>query len=216
MRFNVVYSVGCKRHELDVWNAGFETTGFTIETAVYHLLATPSLLHRLKQELAEAFSNERDMPHLAILENLPYLKAVVQESLRLSVGVMARLPRINRKGAMVYGEWVIPKDTLVSMSQKDILLNAGIFQNPNRFDPERWMEGEESVRLSKHLVTFSKGARRCLGMNLAHAELYYAIAMMVRRFDLALFETKRQDVDAQLDFFVPKPDSRNGVRVLVH
>jgi cytochrome P450 len=145
-------------------SAGFETTGFTIETAVYHLLTTPSLWFRLKQELVEAWPDEQDMPYLATLEKLPYLKAVVQESLRLSIGVMARLPRINRSGSMTCGEWVIPKDTHVSMSQKDILLNADIFPNPDTFDPERWMEGEESVRLSKHLVSFSKGARRCLGM----------------------------------------------------
>jgi cytochrome P450 len=145
-------------------SAGFETTGFTIETVIYHLLATPPLWQRLKQELVESWRDERDTPNLATLEKLPYLKAVVQESLRLSIGVMARLPRINRSGAMNYGEWVIPKDTRVSMSQKDIHLNADIFPNPYEFDPERWMEGEKSVRLSKHLVSFSRGARRCLGM----------------------------------------------------
>jgi cytochrome P450 len=145
-------------------SAGFETTGFTIETAVYHLLAMPTLWHRLKQELAKGWHDDSDTPKLATLEKLPYLRAVVQESLRLSIGVMARLPRINQRGSMRYGDWIIPKGTRVSMSQKDIHFNSEIFPDPGKFNPERWMEGEKSARLSKYLVSFSRGARRCLGM----------------------------------------------------
>ena len=79
------------------------------------------------------------------------------------------------------------------------------------------MQGEESQRLHKeHFAAFSRGARRCIGMHLAYAELYLALARIFRRFDMQLYETSRRDVDAVLDFFVPKPvEGGNGVRVLV-
>jgi cytochrome P450 len=144
--------------------AGFETTGFTIEQAVYHVTTNPDILAKLKQELstmtfADGIASWPD------LEKLPYLSAVIHESLRMSLGVSSRLPRTNTKQDMVYREWVIPKGQFVSMTQKDILYNAEIFPNPTQFDPERWLRGATSKELlNKYLVTFSKGARRCIGI----------------------------------------------------
>ena len=50
------------------------------------------------------------------------------------------------------------------MTQRSIHFNADIFPDPEKFDPGRWMEGEVSLKLSKYLVSFSRGARRWLGM----------------------------------------------------
>lgn len=148
--------------------AGFETTAFTIETAMYHVLSNPDIKARLKDELAPVVSksnNVQDVPRWTTLERLPYLTAIIYESLRLSIGVSSRLPRCNTKSDLRYKEWVIPKGQFVGMTQRDILYNADIFPEPRRFDPERWLKGEESKELfNKYLVTFSKGARRCVGM----------------------------------------------------
>ena len=200
---------------LMLFTAGFETTAYTFETAVYHILANPPLYSRLRNELTSACPDPQNIQAWIELEKLPYLTAVIIESLRMSTGVMSRLPRKNMKTDMVYNDWLIPKGTLVGMSQRLIHFNATIYPSPEKFDPERWMKGEESKQLQKYLVSFSRGARRCLGMHLAYAELYIALATIFRRFQLQLYETDRRDVDGVLDFFIPKPDGGNGVRVLV-
>ena len=95
--------------------------------------------------------------------------------------------------------------------------NPTIFPEPKEFRPERWLKGDSTKeRLDKYLVNFSKGTRACLGINLAHAEIYLTLAAVFRRFDLELFETTREDVDTAHDFFNPSArlDSK-GVRVLV-
>ena len=199
--------------------AGFETTAFTIETAMFHVLSNPEILTKLKQELAPALalSKSNGLPSWTELEKLPYLSAVIQESLRMSLGVSSRLPRKNTKSEMVYKYWVIPKGQLVGMTQRDVLYNAEIYPDPMRFLPERWLKGEESKELlNKYLVTFSKGARRCIGMHLAYAELYLTLAAMFGQFEMELFETTRRDVEPVVDYFIPKavPDSK-GVRLLV-
>lgn len=51
--------------------------------------------------------------------------------------------------------------------------------------------------------------------SLAQAEMHLALATIFRRFDTELFETSRKDVDPKKDFFVPVPESPNGVRVMV-
>ena len=144
--------------------AGIETTAYTLITAHYHLLANPKMATRLRAELREAWPNESRIPTWTALEKLPYLKAVLQESLRLSIGVSARLSRINHKSAMQYGDWIIPPHTAVSMSQRDIHYNPKIFPEPMKFAPDRWLQGEESRKLEKYLVSFSRGARGCIGI----------------------------------------------------
>ena len=75
------------------------------------------------------------MPRWTELEKLPYLTAIITESLRMSMGAMARLPRKNTKEDMVYQNWVIPRGTLVGMSTRFIHFNKDIFPDPAQFDP---------------------------------------------------------------------------------
>ena len=94
--------------------------------------------------------------------------------------------------------------------------------------PERWLgddgageggssEGGPTRRPDRHWAPFSKGTRACLGMNLAVAEIYLALASVFRRFEMELWETRRErDVDVLHDFVNPSPGLNSvGVRVLV-
>ena len=91
-----------------------------------------------------------------------------------------------------------------------------IFPDPRTWKPERWLEADNFVRLDKYLVPFSKGTRACLGMNLASAEIYLAIASVFRQFDLDLYHTTRDDIETVHDFFNPAPRvGVKGLRVLI-
>lgn len=89
-----------------------------------------------------------------------------------------------------------------------------IFPKPWKFIPDRWLEQEGTER-RKYQMACNKGGRNCIGINLAHAELFLAVAA-VTRYDLDLFETDCSDVEFQHDYQVayPKLDSK-GVRALV-
>lgn len=63
--------------------AGFETTGAVLTHTTYHILANPDVHHRLSAELAEAIPSADHIPGFQQLEQLPYLRAVVKEGLRL-------------------------------------------------------------------------------------------------------------------------------------
>lgn len=89
------------------------------------------------------------------------------------------------------------------------------YPDPLRFDPERWL-GPGSKGRRKCMTSFDKDARRCLGVNLAHLELYLAIAA-VAKYDRKLFETDDSDVEFRHEYmtFQPKLGSK-GVRATVH
>ena len=151
--------------------AGMVTTAYTLAIATYNLLANPQKLNRLRDELCFAMPDPKDPQSLVQLEGLPYLTAVIHESLRLSYGVAHRLARVSPDTALKYGDWVIPPGVPVSMTSVMMHNNTVIFPEPEKFRPERWLPKEtDGQRLLKYLVPFAKGSRSCLGMNLAYAE----------------------------------------------
>ena len=142
--------------------AGFETAGFSLTVATYHVLANPHIRFKLRHEITTVWPKDDAIPSWATLEKLPYLHAVIQEGLRMSVGVTGRLSRVNNQANMQYQDWEIPKGTPIGMSQPLTLFNPEIFPEPWTFDPERWMKGDESRELERYNVTFSGGARGCI------------------------------------------------------
>ncbi len=174
------------------------------------------------------------MPPLKVLEQLPFLSAVINEGYRMASGISGRLQRVSPWAPLAFNDWIIPPGVPVSMNMLLLHYKPDTFPEPNAFRPDRWLnkkkisskdsnEGDTNEkqsagdRLENYQVHFGRGARGCVGMNLAQAEIYFALAYLFRRFNMSLYETTRADVDIEHDFFTafPKLDSQ-GVRVLVH
>lgn len=104
------------------------------------------------------------------------------------------------------------------MTLRNILFDPEIFPSPNTFNPDRWLKAEkEGIRLDRYLVTFAKGSRACLGMNIAYSEMYLGIAALVSRFDMEPYDfDRKRDLDIVRDCFIglPRKESK-GVRVKV-
>ncbi|KAH8600807.1 putative cytochrome P450 [Bisporella sp. PMI_857] len=197
--------------------AGSETTAQVLAVLSFHLLDNPDTLAKLRTELHTVMPTTDTVPSWTQLEQLPYLTAILKESLRISAPVLTRLPRISPSEPLQYGDWSIPAGVPVSMSYYFMHYDTDIFPEPTKFVPERWIKGEkEERRLETYLVPFSKGTRNCAGINLAWVELYLATAMVFRRWELELFETDRMDVDVARDCFVSQPVKESkGVRIRV-
>ncbi|KAK0724176.1 hypothetical protein B0H67DRAFT_449382, partial [Lasiosphaeris hirsuta] len=70
------------------------------------------------------------------LEKLPYLSACVHESIRLSHDIVTRDPRLAPDTEPQCRGWVVPRNTPVSMTTLDILMNDEIFKDLTAFRPE--------------------------------------------------------------------------------
>lgn len=196
--------------------AGTLTSTHMLSITTYHILANLPILSRLMEELEEAIPDIAIPCPLQTLEQLPYLSAVIHEGLRVSYGSVHRLQRVHPDSALNFRDWVIPPGTPVSMSSIFMHDDQSIFPEPQKFDPQRWLGPEKDIR-QKYLFNFGRGARQCVGMNLAEAEMHMTLAAVFRKLGrrMELYDTERQrDVDVRHDFFVTNPslDSR-GVRV---
>ena len=201
--------------------AGSLTTANALDATLYYLLINPTCLACLRRELCVAIPDPNTIPSTAELEKLPYLTAVVHEALRLSKGVPHRLARVSPDLSYRFGDWIIPRGAPIGMSSVDILEHPGIFPEPNSFIPERWLpfDAPEVRHRRKYLTVFGGGSRMCLGLNLAWAELYLAVAAVVRQFggrlrlDDVVFE---RDLKIVVDGFNPLPSRKSkGLRVII-
>ena len=89
--------------------AGSETTATLLSGATYFLLQNPTILQRVQSEVRAVFKNEEDITLRSVTTPslLPYLEAVLQESLRCYPSVPATLPRITgSEGALIDGKFV--------------------------------------------------------------------------------------------------------------
>ncbi|TVY84018.1 Cyrochrome P450 monooxygenase [Lachnellula suecica] len=202
--------------------AGTLTTAWVLEVATYHLLSSPSILTKLKAELTAAIPSPKDIGSVPLpkLESLPYLNAVIKEGLRLSYGVSCRLARSDPDNAIPFTSkengkvYIIPAGTPVGMTSVQIHHDEALFPDSWAFDPERWLDGKNRA-IDKYMVSFTAGSRQCMGINLAHVELYLCLSAVwrvwgsreVRGFDdvawFELFETGKRDVEIESDAFLP-------------
>ncbi|KUJ14947.1 cytochrome P450 [Mollisia scopiformis] len=181
--------------------AGGVTVGDTSMTGFFHILDQPTLYSALRSEVLKAWPNINNPPTLEALESLPLLTATIKESLRVAPGACSPLLRIvPPTGATINGTF-IPASTIVGMSSFFVHQSAAIFSDPGTFNPYRWISPDSSG-LEKWLVAFSKGPRSCLGMNLAWCELYLLYATLLRRVEMRLDGTKREDLEWR-DCFTP-------------
>ncbi|KAJ5937807.1 cytochrome P450 [Penicillium verhagenii] len=191
--------------------AGTETTARALAVCAFHLATNKLLMQKLRSELKDVMPSPDSHPTWAQLERLPYLTAVVKESLRLSFGAVGRLSRVAPDETLQYQQYSIPPNTPVSCSSYFIHMNPEIFPEPENFEPERWLRAaERGDKLHRHLVAFSSGSRQCVGMNLAYCQMYLTIAALARQFDMDLHETTVRDVMVGRDYISPFPTDGVG------
>lgn len=145
-----------------VSGAAFETSAQTLRVLLYHIYYNTEILRHLRTELQQVPLESKTK--LSVLEQLPYLTAVMMEGLRLSPGIATRMARIAPDRELVYKERVIPKGTPVGMTALLMHLDGSIYPNPKVFDPERWADLDTRKKYEKIYAPFSRGTRSCLGM----------------------------------------------------
>ena len=190
--------------------AGTMTTAHALLWATYHILSIPGIYSALLSELEAAIPDPDSIPPLQVLENLPYLRALMWESIRLSYGASHRLQRVFPERTLNYEGYIIPPNTPVGMTSVLLHAQPEIWPSPHEFRPERWLPFEtEGQRLMKYMARFSRGSRQCVGMELGKAEFVMTIAAVMRRFGKSMKLDKgtrfERDVEVRHDCFNPMP-----------
>lgn len=179
----------------DVFVAGTDTTSHTVEWAMAELLHNPESMSKVRAELVEAFNKQPEVEESDILK-LPYLQAVVKETLRLHPPAPFLVPRRTETDTELCG-YVIPKNTRVLVNAWAIGRSENVWKDPDVFRPERFLEMEVDYK-GRHfeLIPFGAGRRICPGLPLAFRMVHLMLASLVRSFKWELADgMKAEDMD---------------------
>jgi cytochrome P450 len=171
--------------------AGSETSATVLAVVAFSLMAHPDKLRKLRRELDDAFAADREITFTSVA-GLPYLNAVISESLRILPPVPAGIHRfVPAGGGFVDGRWVAG-GTDVHVPHFAASRSPSNFRDPDSFVPERWMGDERYARDNHNAYQpFSLGPRNCMGRGLALMEIRFTIARMVWNFDFEMMPESR-------------------------
>lgn len=157
--------------------AGAETSATVLTATTYYLATHPEAHEKLRAEVTEAFSSYDKITGDATAA-LPYLHAVLEETMRIFPPSPVGPPRVS-PGEFVDGIYV-PQGVYVSTDIMSLHHDPRNAPQPHEWKPERWT-GTSSEK--PYSVPFSIGPRACIGRNLAYLEMKIALAKIVYRLD---------------------------------
>lgn len=145
----------CKDHMA----AGIDTTGDGLCFLMWEL-SQPHNLSFQERLFEELRTTDPDLP----LDKLPYLDAVVKEGLRCAPPIPMSFPRYVPIGGRTINGHFIPEKTIVSCQPYTVhRLDEKVFPDPDKFNPDRWMDEKGAAERNRLFFAFSTGGRGCTG-----------------------------------------------------
>lgn len=213
--------------------AGHETTSTSFQWAVKHLSGHPHVQQKLRQSLRAAYADaaaQRRQPAVTEItkSQVPYLDAVIEESLRLSGPITAvvrqaqvettilghRVPKgvevlIPLRGpSITQAPFVIDESLRSDSSQSHSHVRGSWDDNPEAFIPERWLKYDGGSAAfdsqSGPFLSFSTGTRGCFGRRLAYLQLKVLMVLLLWNLELGVLPEELQSFDA-VDGLMTKP-----------
>ena len=172
--------------------AGHETSATGLTWAFYLLSKHPEIEQRLHEELKNRLDGE---PATSTnLADLPYLKKVVQESLRLFPPVWGIARRSTEE--TVLGNYQIPKNSYIAITPYVLHRDPKHWPDPEKFDPERFNLSEGKTRHSYSYLPFAAGPRACIGASMAMLEMQLIMAQLIQRFKIVPVKDHPVEIEA--------------------
>ncbi|KAI8144332.1 cytochrome P450 [Fennellomyces sp. T-0311] len=164
--------------------AGSETTSNTTGFAIIELLKHPKVLATLRHEIdsIEMEEGQKLFKHEQ-LKHLPYLNAVINETLRIDSIAVGGLERTTDKDMVFGGRLFVPRGTIVHCNIYHAQVNPAYWPEARKFIPERWLEGSDIPADTDAFFPFSVGSRNCIGKGFAQQEMRLSIASLVKYYD---------------------------------
>ncbi|MCO5553078.1 hypothetical protein L7F22_006599 [Adiantum nelumboides] len=180
---------------------GIDTTVTTLEWTMACLVTDPQIQSKLYNLLSEVCGNglidEGDLP------NVPYLRAVIKETLRLHPPGHFVLPHAVSEPCKL-GGYDIPANAIVHFHIASISRDSEIWDDPLKFKPERFSVKDVDITGTKEvrMIPFGAGRRICPGLGLASMHLELFVARLVQNFVWAHPSGTAVDLDEKPGFTV--------------
>ena len=189
--------------EQDMVVGGSETTSNTMEFALAELINKPQVLQKVQEELQTVVGDD-DMVEESHIHKLPYLYAVMKETLRLHAPIPLMVPRCPTETSVV-GGYTIPKGARVFINVWSIHRDPSIWERPLEFDPERFLDDKwDHSGKNFSYLPFGSGRRICAGITMAERMFLLSLASLVHSFNWNLPEGMKIDLSEKFGIVLKK------------
>jgi cytochrome P450 len=180
--------------------AGSDTTSTCLAATLFYLLHSPEALRRATTEVRAAFGELEDVRGGPALNACVFLRACIDEALRLSPPVGGLMPREVLPGGFAVDGLVFPEGTEVGAPHYALHHKPEHYPDPFAFKPERWLEEKAgaaekaSEKAAAHTMqgpraafcAWSIGPRNCVGKAMAYLELMLVLARLLWEFEMRI------------------------------
>jgi cytochrome P450 len=162
--------------------AGHETSSNALSWLLYLLSSRPNCIERLREEFDSVLGGEPlTYAHVPKLE---FAAQVVQEGLRLypPFWMVDRMALSDDRA----GDLFIPAGSTVVVFVYGVHHSPHLWEDPERFDPERFTKANEKLRPPCAWLPFGAGPRGCIGGNYAMLQILMILSVLLRKYELQL------------------------------
>ncbi|GBC05019.1 hypothetical protein RclHR1_00060032 [Rhizophagus clarus] len=158
--------------------AGTDTTANTISYIIYYLVHNPDIKKKMMDEIDKVFRDDKTRPITENdIHNLKYCEAIVKEVSRIFPVLNTFRRSLEKPEGLAGYQW--PANTSIRVSIDAIHYNSEYWDEPEKFNPDRWM-------VENSFITFGGGLRICPGRKLAMIELVCLMVLIFRKYEIDL------------------------------
>ncbi|MCL7037238.1 hypothetical protein MKW94_027913 [Papaver nudicaule] len=184
---------------MDIAVGGTDTTSTTVEWVISEMIQNPDMMKRAQAELEEVVG-KNNIVEESHIPKLPYLDAVVRETLRLHPPAVILVRRCPDSPCTI-GGYTIPKGAKVIFNVWGMHMDAEAWNNPTEFLPERFLTStpDDTHKYGYkgnnfNYLPFGSGRRVCVGISLAERMVTYLSATLLHSFDWQVPEGTKLDL----------------------
>ncbi|KAL6300277.1 cytochrome P450 sterol C22-desaturase [Sparassis latifolia] len=159
-----------------------------------HLCDHPAILAKVREEQERVRGGNYDKPMtLDMMDEMPYLRAVVRESMRVKPPV-TMVPYKTMKAFPISDDYVVPSGSMIIPSFYNSLHDAEVYPNPDEFLPERWLDPDGSANANpRNYLVFGSGPHKCIGLEYAMMNIGLVLAEAAVLMDWEHVRTEKSD-----------------------
>lgn len=160
--------------------AGSDAVRLTIAATIFYWLQNPLVFERAEKEIRSI----EQITDSTTLSSLPYLRACVDETMRLCPPKASSLPREVLRGGIIIDDIHVSEGMTVGTSIYALHHEPDIYVDPFAYNPDRWLVRPRDPRMLAAFCPFLKGPRSCPGQTIAYLAIELALYQLVYRYDV--------------------------------
>ncbi|KAK9874852.1 hypothetical protein WA026_005668 [Henosepilachna vigintioctopunctata] len=177
------------------FEAGFETSSTTMTFCLYELSKNKSIQNKLRNEIRHVLTKYGDKLTYDAMMNMPYLDKVISETLRKYPPGTVLLRTCTKRYKLPGTEIILNEGVKVFIPIYGIHWDPDIYEDPEKFDPERFSDENKKLRHDFSFLAFGEGPRMCIGMRFGLMQAKVGLITLLQNYEFDVSKKTKEPLE---------------------